>query len=146
MSPHSTILFLMIFRILFSILRDGSRSASFHIPWTKTTHEEGASIVLTARSDLLCPCAALKNHLNINRDVPGTASLFAYTTSQGQWEHMTKCKFMDFCTGVWSNTSLAHVLGHSFRIGGAVELLLAGVPPEIVAATGGWTSLAFLLY
>ena len=41
---------------------------------------------------------------------------------------------------------LAHILGHSFRIGGAVELLLAGVPPEIVAATGGWTSLAFLLY
>ena len=41
---------------------------------------------------------------------------------------------------------LAHVLGHSFRIGGAVELLLAGVSPEIVAATGGWTSLAFLLY
>ena len=44
--------------------------------------------------------------------------------------------------------ALAHVLGHSFRIGGAVALLLAGVPPEIVAATlaGGWTSLAFLLY
>jgi len=41
---------------------------------------------------------------------------------------------------------LAHVLGHSFRISGAIELLLAGIPPEIVAATGGWTSLAFLLY
>ena len=41
---------------------------------------------------------------------------------------------------------LAHVLGHSFHIGGAVELLLAGVPPKVVAATGGWTSLAFLLY
>ncbi len=27
-----------------------------------------------------------------------------------------------------------------------MELLLAGVPPEIVAAIGGWTSLAFLLY
>ena len=25
-------------------------------------------------------------------------------------------------------------------------MLLAGVPPEVVAATGGWTSLAFLLY
>lgn len=47
---------------------------------------------------------------------------------------------------MWSKATLAHVLGHSFRIGGAVELLLAGVPPEIVAATGGWTSLAFLLY
>ena len=41
---------------------------------------------------------------------------------------------------------LTHILGHSFPIGGAVELLLAGVPPEIVAATGGWTSLVFLLY
>ena len=59
---------------------------------------------------------------------------------------MTKYKFMDFCSGVWSKAALAHVLGHSFRIGGAVELLLAGVPPEVVAATGGWTSLAFLLY
>ena len=59
---------------------------------------------------------------------------------------MTKYKFMDFCADVWSKVALAHVLGHSFRIGGAVELLLAGVPPEIVAATGGWTSLAFLLY
>lgn len=39
-----------------------------------------------------------------------------------------------------------HISGHSFRIGGAVELLLAGVPPEVVASTGGWTSLAFLLY
>jgi len=41
---------------------------------------------------------------------------------------------------------LCHVLGHSFQIGGTVVLLLAGVPLEVVAATGGWTSLAFLLY
>lgn len=82
----------------------------------------------------------------MNKDVPGTSSLFAYTTAEGRWEHMTKYRFMDFCTEVWSNAALTHVLGHSFRIGGAVELLLAGVPPEIVAATGGWTSLAFLLY
>ena len=59
---------------------------------------------------------------------------------------MTKYKFIEFCTDVWSKATLAHVLSHSFHIGGAVELLLAGVPPEIVAATGGWTSLAFLLY
>jgi len=59
---------------------------------------------------------------------------------------MLKSSFLAFVTKIWSAASLAHVLGHSFRIGGAVELLLAGVPPEIVAATGGWTSLAFLLY
>ncbi len=41
---------------------------------------------------------------------------------------------------------MQHALGHSFRIGSAVALLLTGVPPEIIAATGGWSSLAFLLY
>jgi len=79
---------------------------------------------------------------------PGLSSrkLFAYQTTNGSWEHMSKHKFMSFCVDIWSRAGLAHVKGHSFRIGGAVELLLAGVPPEIVAATGGWTSLAFLLY
>ena len=103
-------------------------------------------MILTARDDQLCPCAALRNHLNVNRDAPRTSSLFAYVTADGRWEHMTKNRFMNFCTEIWSKAALTHVLGHSFRIGGAVELLLAGVPPEIVAATGGWTSLAFLLY
>ena len=103
-------------------------------------------MILTARDDELCPSQALRNHLTVNKDVPGDSSLFAYTTASGDWEHMTKYRFMDFCTDVWSRATLAHVLGHSFRIGGAVALLLAGVPPEIVAATGGWTSLAFLLY
>lgn len=134
------------YSVSFTVLRDRSRSASFHIPWTKTTREEGASIIVTARDDLLCPCTALRNHLNVNKDVPPTSSLFAYATIHKGWEHMTKYKFMDFCSEVWSKAALAHVLGHSFRIGGAVELLLAGVPPKVVAATGSWTSLAFLLY
>jgi hypothetical protein len=73
--------------------------------------------------------------------------LFTYISSTpGRWEHLTKYKFMEFCISVWTDAALAHVLGHSFWIGGAVELLLAGVPPEIIATTGGWTSLAFLLY
>jgi len=53
---------------------------------------------------------------------------------------------LEFIMGIWSSAMLVHVLGHSFHIGGAVELLLAGVSPEVVAALGGWTSLAFLLY
>ena len=59
---------------------------------------------------------------------------------------MLKQDFLAFVTSIWKSAHFAHVLGHSFQIGGAVELLLAGVPPEIVAATGGWTSLAFLIY
>ena len=53
---------------------------------------------------------------------------------------------MDFCATVWWEAVLAHILGNSFYIGGVVELLLAGMSPEIIMATGGWTSLAFLLY
>jgi hypothetical protein len=128
-------------------LRDGSQSASFRIPWTKTTKEVGASVVLTAQRDSpLCPVAALKNHITVNNSIPGSFALFAYKTNSGEPKNLTKQEFLSFVTNIWSAAKLAHVLGHSFRIGGAVELLLAGVPPEVVAAIGGWTSLAFLLY
>lgn len=132
--------------VSFRTLRDGTTSASFRIPWTKSSRDLGASVILTGRSDTLCPCAALQNHLKVNSAIPKAASLFAYLLPDGTWRHTQKHSFMEFCMDVWSRASLAHVLGHSFRIGGAVELLLAGVPPEVVAATGGWTSLAFLLY
>jgi len=134
------------FSVAFRDHRGGARSASFHIPWTKTTKELGAEVILTARNDALCPVAALKNHLDVNASIPGSSSLFTYTSSSGEPKILLKHVFLKFVMDIWSSAMLAHVLGHSFRIGGAVELLLAGVPPEIVAATGGWTSLAFLLY
>ena len=119
--------------VAFNTLRDGSRSVTFCIPWTKTTCEEGTSVIATARKDSLCPYTAMHNHLEVNRDAPPSTSLFAYTSStSGRWEHLTKYKFMEFCTGVWADANLAHIQGHSFWIGGAVELLLAGIPPEIV--------------
>ncbi|GAA6031760.1 hypothetical protein JCM8097_001975 [Rhodosporidiobolus ruineniae] len=31
-------------------------------------------------------------------------------------------------------------IGHSIRIGGATQLLLNGVPPQIVQYLGGWSS------
>ena len=74
------------------------------------------------------------------------APLFSYKLENGIWNPLSKNVFLTFVNRVWSNAQLHHVFGHSFRIGGAVALLLAGVPPEVVAATGGWTSLSFLLY
>ncbi len=121
-------------------------SASFRIPWSKTTKEAGAAVILTARHDALCPVAALRNHLKVNASVTKEAPLFAYAASGSSWSHLAKPAFLARCYKCWKHHVLYHVLGHSFRIGGAVELLLAGVPPETVAATGGWTSLAFLLY
>jgi hypothetical protein len=124
---------------------DGSSSSSFRIPWTKTTKEEGTLIVLTARDDPLCPLAALSNHLSLNRHVPTSAPLFAYSTPTG-WGFPTKPLFISTCQSIWNRLNMVPVHGHSFRIGGATELLLAGVPPEIVARQGDWSSLSFLLY
>ena len=94
-------------------------------------------VSLTARNDALCPCTALSNHLEINSNVLPTSSLFTYHTSSGDFKNMFKHNFLTFVTSVWKSAYLAHVLGHSFRISGAIELLLAGVAPEIVMATGG---------
>jgi len=128
-------------------VNSSSKSISFPIPWTKTTKEEGATVVITSRSDVLCPVKALLNHIQVNFDVPDGAPLFAYAIPEPpRWHHLNKIDFMRICGGIWTKANLPDVLGHSFRIGGAVALLLAGVPPEIVASTGGWTSLAFLLY
>ncbi|KAF8882336.1 hypothetical protein CPB84DRAFT_1686772, partial [Gymnopilus junonius] len=141
---HSTI-------VHFCQLHDSTYSVSSHIPWTKTTKELGASVILTACNNILCPFTALKNHLTVNVIVQLThgvqiAGQILYTSPSGTHKNLLKHDFLNFVTGIWSSAMLAHILGHSFRIGGAVELLLVGIPPEIVAATGSWTSLAFLLY
>jgi hypothetical protein len=36
-------------------LHDGTHSTDFHIPWTKSTREKGADVILTARYDRLVP-------------------------------------------------------------------------------------------
>jgi hypothetical protein len=85
-------------------------------------------------------------HILQHNDLPVNAPLFAYKSENHTWIPLLKSDFLKFVNRVWMNAKLHHVYGHSFRIGGAVALLLAGVPPEVVAATGGWTSLSFLLY
>ncbi|KAF7302511.1 hypothetical protein HMN09_00885500 [Mycena chlorophos] len=121
---------------------------SFHIPWTKSTGEKGGTVVLAERDDDLCPVKALERHLASTTVVPrGELPLFAFRDERdGQWRPLTKSYFLHRCNAVWKAAGLDNVAGHSFRIGGSSELLMAGVPPQIVAATGGWTSLAFLLY
>ncbi|KAH7867858.1 uncharacterized protein C8R40DRAFT_1178521 [Lentinula edodes] len=82
----------------------------------------------------------------MNAAVPDGFSLFSYIDDLGCAQHMSKSVFLKFVSNIWSRTSMQHVQGHSFHIGGAVELLLTGVAPHVVAAIGGWTSLAFLVF
>lgn len=132
--------------ITFRDVGNGCSSASISIPWTKTTKQKGGTIIITSRNDDLCPVTALRNHLRINCSPPPGISLFGYRQPDLSWSHMLKKDFIDTVLAHWLSAGLDRVSGHSFRIGGTVELLLSGVSPEVVAATGGWTSLAFLRY
>jgi hypothetical protein len=123
----------------------GYDSASIHLPWTKTTKQDGGTLVLTGRPDLLCPVRALRNHLKVNHNIPPSAPFFSFC-KKSSWSTLTKSSFIDSCTRIWRSSQLTLTSGHAFRIGGASELLLAGTPPEVVASLGGWTSLSFLLY
>ncbi|KAJ6616506.1 hypothetical protein B0H10DRAFT_1799433 [Mycena sp. CBHHK59/15] len=121
-------------------------ATAVRLPWTKSTREQGATMTLTYRDDDLCTSKALKNHLGVNANAPVNAHLFAFRSVNGNWNPMTKDWFLAHCSAIWKDAKLLAVFGHSFHIGGSTELLLAGVPCEIVAVLGGWTSLAFLLY
>jgi hypothetical protein len=102
--------------------------------------------MMTLRDNNLCPEKAYSNHMKVNACVPGQAPLFSFVTDVGQWVPMTKDWFLRRCTEIWTKAKLNLVHGHSYRIEGSTELLLTGVPCEVVAALGEWTSLAFLLY
>ncbi|KAI0054979.1 hypothetical protein BV25DRAFT_1816260 [Artomyces pyxidatus] len=120
--------------------------ASFHLLFTKTTREAGADLSLTHIAHATSPVHALRHQLKANSQVPADAPLFAFQTVDG-WSPMTKPWFMAICNQVWGDAKLDTVKGgHSFRIGSATELLLRGMPPDVVALQGCWRSDAFLLY
>ncbi|KAJ7301303.1 hypothetical protein DFH08DRAFT_616068, partial [Mycena albidolilacea] len=125
---------------------DGTKAAAIPLPWTKSTRERGGLLTIMGRDDELCPLKAFSNHLLVNAAVPADAPLFAFQAPDGTWAPLTKTWFMKRCTQIWDAAGILRAFGHSFHIGGSTELLLAGVSPDIVAALGGWTSLAFLLY
>lgn len=78
-------------------------SLSYHIPWTKSTKEEGGTLCLTAQPDYLdiYPVAAMTNHETVNRDVPGDAPLFAYASDNNNgWRMVLKQTFMTECSKI----------------------------------------------
>ncbi|EIN09456.1 hypothetical protein PUNSTDRAFT_66798 [Punctularia strigosozonata HHB-11173 SS5] len=119
---------------------------SYHIPWTKTSQEKGASVILIGLNNALCPVKALVTHQMINAGANIDDHFFAYRSGPDSFSPLTKPRFMARCNEIWSNAGLETLSGHCFRIGGTTHWLLMGTAPEIVAAIGGWTSMAFLLY
>ncbi|EIN14054.1 DNA breaking-rejoining enzyme [Punctularia strigosozonata HHB-11173 SS5] len=127
-------------------LGDGYKAMFYRVPWTKTTREEGASVILVAQDSELCAIKAMCTHMMVNVGAAPNEHLFAYKSPDGTFLPLTKTRLLTRCNEIWSKARLRTLSGHCFRIGGTTHWLLQGAPTEIVAAIGGWTSLAFLLY
>ncbi|KAF5384193.1 hypothetical protein D9615_003124 [Tricholomella constricta] len=124
---------------------NGAKVITFHLPSTKAS-PSGDQCILTATSNVFCPISALLHHLRLN-NISSLAHLFAYYNSNSSSPTvLTKSLFLNITPHIFSSESLDPVFGHSYRIGGTVELLATGVPPEVVMKLGSWTSLCFLHY
>ncbi|KAF9220285.1 hypothetical protein BS17DRAFT_797791 [Gyrodon lividus] len=126
-------------------LSNNTSYLSFHIPWTKTTKEQGADISVMAHPHHMSPLEALSHHECINADIPHSAPLFSYRTSTG-WQPLVRAEFINCCNDIWVQNSFPSMPGHTFHIGSTMELLLQGVNPDIILVQGRWTSRAFLDY
>ncbi|KAF5322726.1 hypothetical protein D9619_000414 [Psilocybe cf. subviscida] len=134
--------------VSFKVLPGGQRTALFHIPWSKTTHENGADVVITGNPELSDPFAALQHHIKVNVGGSGDSAtpLFAFRSHGGGYSPLTRDWFMQRCDEIWNAAGLSSLQGHAFRIGGATELLLRGTHPDVVQVQGRWKSQAFLEY
>lgn len=121
---------------------NGSRKC--HLPFTKVRKSRGEDVVICRQADASDPIDALAIHLLVN-DPPVDFPLFSYRSGDG-WKFLTQQKLVDCCNSVWGSAGLPPLCGHSFRMGGTRELLLAGVPPVAVKTLGRWSSDAFLKY
>jgi hypothetical protein len=123
-------------------LRD-PRSCILFLPRTKT-HHHGQEIVLVDQRFPINPITLLKNHIRVNR-VLGDTPLFSFLSPGGS-VLLTKNLFLRRCNTIWLALGYPKATGHCFRIGGTTELLIAGVPPDVVRTTGRWSSESFLRY
>lgn len=120
-------------------------SCILRLPSTKTDRH-GQDVVLVDQRAPINPISLLKTHIRINR-VAINEHLFTYTSgTTGQRLSLSKTVLMQRCNAIWQPLGYPRTTGHCFRIGGTTELLIAGTPPDVVKATGRWSSESFLRY
>ncbi|KAF8885303.1 hypothetical protein BD779DRAFT_1611958 [Infundibulicybe gibba] len=115
---------------------------------TKVAGLQGEDIFICRQNGHADPIAALSCHITCNSltvDLP----LFSYDIGDGRHLALTRQKstaFMHCCNEIWTQQGWPRLTGHCFCIGGTTELLVAGVPPDVVKVTGRWLSDVFLRY
>ncbi|TFK19746.1 hypothetical protein FA15DRAFT_600945, partial [Coprinopsis marcescibilis] len=119
------------------------KSWILQLPQTKTKRH-GDDMVLVRQDTLSDPHFLLRNHFHVSAG-RNSHNLFVYASKFGP-RNLTKAHFLERCNQIWTGLGYTRFTGHSFRIGGTTELLLAGVPPDVVKAMGRWSSDSFLRY
>ncbi|KAF7303391.1 DNA breaking-rejoining enzyme [Mycena indigotica] len=116
---------------------------TIRLPRTKT-QKHGEDVVLVSQRSEIDPILALRMHFVANPILP-PAHLFAYQCGSS-YQPLTRRAFLNRCNDIWGKEGYPKLSGHSFRIGGTTELLLSGVPIDLVKKAGRWSSDAFLKY
>jgi hypothetical protein len=131
-------------RSAWSGTKANTRASEIQLPWTKTTHFNGATVFLVDQRDPLNATTAMSKHFRAS-PLSSDAFLCEYKTGRHA-KLLCKDEFLEMCNAVWNAAGIPRITGHSFRIGGTTALLCSGVHPEIVKKMGRWTSDAFLHY
>ena len=134
---------LLLSRSNFKRSLQNPHSYILHLPHTKT-HYHGQDVILVDQHTPINPISLLRNQLHIN-NVSYNNHIFSYASADGMVS-LTKGCFLCWCNEIWSALGYPRTTGHSFWIGGTTELLITGTPPNVVKATGQWSSESFLRY
>ncbi|KIJ29526.1 hypothetical protein M422DRAFT_188251, partial [Sphaerobolus stellatus SS14] len=87
---------------------------------------------------------AINLHISNSR-LPSDYLLFTYQV-QERFIPLMKSAFLARCNAIWMSRGFPRFTGHSFRIGGTIELFSSGVHPDVVRALSHQSSDAFLVY
>ncbi|KAF8881989.1 hypothetical protein BD779DRAFT_1445069 [Infundibulicybe gibba] len=120
-------------------------SRKLHLPATKVAGPRGEDIYICKQNGRSDPITALARHISRN-SLTADLPLFSYDIGDGRHLALTRTKFLNRCNEIWTRQGWPRLTGHCFRIGGTTELLVAGVPPDVVKAMGRWSSDSFLRY
>ena len=112
-----------------------------HIQYSKTDQRRlGANVVIGCTGDpAFCPVLAMWNYLVARGPVMAKAPMFATCTGEAySYAKLRKIITSALTTMGASKQEKAEYAGHSFRIGGAQALALAGRSVEYIMALGRW--------
>jgi hypothetical protein len=120
-----------------------TKAWNFALPRTKVS-EVGEDVMWTEQPGLADPKEAFERHLSLNAP-PTDGPLFAYRSGHGHTP-MTRTRFLGHLKQACGRLGVKTPHGHSLRIGGTLELLLRGVPFEVVKTKGRWKGESFQRY